>query len=581
MLMLPLGILVGISIATTYAFGLVSNQLKEQFGLDQEDLTTISTIGAVFSNFSLPGGAIFDFVGPRTTLLLATGMSFLGMGLLSLSLSNSVPVSVLSLSVANALLSWGASWMDVSSLATNLLQFPLDKGAVIILQKTFQGLGSSVVAAYYSGFFPERYASYTGFVSFMILAHGIAAAAFMDLPPFCLTKLQQRGRRHAHDGDGGAAIEKWRQAYDAQPAPRGRLRLGFVLLGIMIAFLTGNSILVAYAAVDVGLRSAFAVLVLLLTLSFFLMAVPRKLRWVDGKDDMGMSSSAAYSRTAGTEAVATRNDACEAIDASALPVLACGGCSPYLLRPVASTSAAFITTSFRHNTTQGVLIWLMFWTSLCNLGAGMVFIVNCAQIFTALNDGVDDHKTTSLIVSLMGVASAAGRILVGVSEMWLEKNGKSVSLVYPLPSITFCVGLSLAMFVEREWTIVPFCLATFGHGFMCAVTVMTVRQTFAVDLGKHYTMVAMGGLVAVIALNRFTFGVLFDREARSQGLYPKCVGHDCVNTAFLVLLLFNVTAVVSAVTVHFLRDRLATRAGAAAAFVSSSAEAATGEMSKR
>jgi hypothetical protein len=560
MLMIPLGILVGISIATTYAFGLVSNKLKEQFGLDQEDLTTISTVGSVFSNFALPGGALFDFAGPRVTLLAASLMSFVGMGLLSLSLSSAIPASVLSLSAANALLSWGASWMDVSSLATNLLQFPCDKGAVIILQKTFQGLGSSVVAAYYSGFFPEAYAAYTGFVAFMILVHGFTAAALMRLPPFVQTKLEQR-RALLDTGVG----EAWRAVYDRQPAPQARLRLGFVLLGATLVFLTANSIVTAYVDVPVGLRTAFALIVMLLTLSFFLLAVPRRLPFVDSWSAPAvMGDDVAYTRISGSAAGELRGSAVKSHGACDQPPASpevttsgAGGCGAAAGCAGSTTSAAFVTTSFHHNVTRGVLIWLMFWTSLCNLGAGMVFIVNCAQIFTAGNDGHDDHKLVSLIVSLMGVSSAVGRILVGIAEMWLDRRGRSVSLVYPLPSIAFCVCLGLGLLATKEWLILPFCIATFGHGFMCAVTVMTIRQTFAVDLGKHYTMVAMGGLVASVGLNRFTFGVLFDKEARAQGTYPRCVGHGCVNTAFLVLLLFNASAVVSAITVHFLRENLA------------------------
>ncbi len=83
---------------------------------------------------------------------------------------------------------------------------------------------------------------------------------------------------------------------------------------------------------------------------------------------------------------------------------------------------------------------------------------------------------------------------------------------------------------------------------MCAATVMTIRQTFAEALhdGRHGRSVG---------LNRFTFGVLFDKEARSQGTYPRCVGHGCVNTAFTVLLLFNASALVSAITVHYLREK--------------------------
>ena len=85
----------------------------------------------------------------------------------------------------------------------------------------------------------------------------------------------------------------------------------------------------------------------------------------------------------------------------------------------------------------------------------------------------------------------------------------------------------------------------------------------AYDLLLMIACVAMGGLCSVICLNRFTFGLLFDREARSQGTYPACGGHGCTSTALLVLLGFNVTAVGASWGVHVLRSKMALNAASA------------------
>lgn len=386
-------------------------------------------------------------------------MSVTGMGLLSMLLSDTIKASVFMLSFANALLCWGCSWMDPASMQPSIFNFPLDKGAVIILQKTFHGLGSGIVAAYFSGFFGgAHYASYTAFLACMILVHGVIAAVVIKFPPFMKSQFEEMKEQQGFIGDQNE-VKDLHFLYLVTPAPKKSLLFGYSVLASIVIFVTTDSIVNAYVDVASGARIACAAMILCLTLSFF------------GMPFIGSRCPSAAQFDSPVAAALTDINEVD-------------------------HSTAFIATSFTVNLRTQALLWLMFWTSLCNMGTGLVFIVNNAQIFTALNDGgsADPHRTISLIVALMGVGSSAGRFSVGVSEIMLSQRKRSVSLVYPVPSIVLCVALTWFSFATGVSLVFPFCMAAFAHGFVCACNIILLRQTFKLDSGKHYGMCFLGAL---------------------------------------------------------------------------------------
>ena len=266
------GVLVAINISTTYALGLITTQLRNQFGFNQGDITTISTIGMCCGYLSFPAGALYDYAGPSIVLALATAISASGMFLLSAIFSGHVEGTVVNVVIANCLLSMGCSWQDVASLMTSILHFPLDKGSVVAIQKTFMGLGATILSLYYQGLFNEKFSEYTFYVGVMIITHGLLAVALVQLPGYHITR---RRAKRSSDQEQEAAHTLFKTVYQHQPGEDRRFRIGFVLLLIVVLFFATVSFVEAYVDVSVRNKQALAAISLLLTFSFFAMSLPR------------------------------------------------------------------------------------------------------------------------------------------------------------------------------------------------------------------------------------------------------------------------------------------------------------------
>ncbi|KAH9598750.1 hypothetical protein LSM04_000850 [Trypanosoma melophagium] len=191
-----------------------------------------------------------------------------------------------------------------------------------------------------------------------------------------------------------------------------------------------------------------------------------------------------------------------------------------------------------------------------------------------MNENHYVETTITLYITLIGVGSALGRVLMGCIEMTIEKRAYHstqlfpqrlvqshtrskihVVMVYPFPSVLMSLSLIILLVVPVEGVVVPLVLISFAFGHSWACTALVIRSLFAKDVGKHYTFLFMASFFANIALNRFMFGELFDHEGNKMGLYPFSSGRRCVRTSFLILLSLNLTAIIAftLMTYRFLR----------------------------
>ncbi|KEG05817.1 hypothetical protein DQ04_18181000 [Trypanosoma grayi] len=221
-------------------------------------------------------------------------------------------------------------------------------------------------------------------------------------------------------------------------------------------------------------------------------------------------------------------------------------------------------------------LWLMWWNTLATWGCGLIVSFNSAQIYRALNDNEYDAATNAMYSAIIGVGSAFGRILVGGLETYILRRDPEkrpvITCLYPIASCTLVLGMVflLALPLRSKAILIGFFLGSFGNGASWASTALTLRSLYAKDIGKHYNFMASGALIAVIALNRFAYGELLSQQARKNGTYPYCGGKACVQTAFIILLCVNVTAVAASLLVHiryrrFVKKGRADRSSKAAA----------------
>ena len=182
-------ILVSVGNGAVFCFGIFSPFMKEPpFSYTQEDVTFVSTTGGVLSYLSLPTGYIFDHYGPRITLAIGGITSFIGwLGMYIVFREDENPlfgtsVGVISFFYGISLLS--ASFFETGSVLSNLEGLSLHQGRVVIIQKTFMGLGSSIISQIYIGFFQGSFpiASFFLFLALFNLIIGMYGAYVIELP---------------------------------------------------------------------------------------------------------------------------------------------------------------------------------------------------------------------------------------------------------------------------------------------------------------------------------------------------------------------------------------------------------------
>jgi MFS family permease len=157
-------------VGSVYAFSLISQPMKQQFHLSQSDIDIISTVSFMLAQFNLPAGWLLDRFGPRVVNAISFGGVAVGMVLLGLVFHGWIPGTVPTLLVSYAIACWPSGWIDLGTLMPNLYSFPRNRGDIVIIQKTFMGLGASVFSLAFNGCFGDEH------VAMYCVCCGIAAA---------------------------------------------------------------------------------------------------------------------------------------------------------------------------------------------------------------------------------------------------------------------------------------------------------------------------------------------------------------------------------------------------------------------
>ncbi|RNF21710.1 uncharacterized protein Tco025E_03491 [Trypanosoma conorhini] len=281
MRMLMAGVYVGLGISSTYGFSLFTNHLKTKYGYSQRDITTISTVGNFVGYCTFLAGMLFDYAGPTVVLPIAGILGCVGFMLFGLTFDGHIASnpSVIHFSIFNAILYLGCPSMDVASVMTLMLQFPLDRGYIVLIMKVFNGLGTAVIMAYFNGWFraadsenseDNNYSGYAYFVGGQILLCALVGAYFTRLPMY----FPCAWRKSRLSSEEIAEREKTLDLYMAQRAPSRRLKIGFALVIVMIIFSTVQSIATAYVKTSHAGYLAISIVALLLMASFTAMAMP-------------------------------------------------------------------------------------------------------------------------------------------------------------------------------------------------------------------------------------------------------------------------------------------------------------------
>ena len=153
-------------------FGVLSDPIKHDFHMSQEDMGVVTAVAFSLAQFNMLGGALFDRWGPRVTNVLALGLVSVGQLGLALILGGYIAGSTASITVAYSIACFGGGFIDIGTLMPNLFAFPLNRSDVVIIQKTFMGLGTSVFSIIFAAAFSNETAQW-----FCVLSSAFAAVA--------------------------------------------------------------------------------------------------------------------------------------------------------------------------------------------------------------------------------------------------------------------------------------------------------------------------------------------------------------------------------------------------------------------
>ncbi|EKF33554.1 hypothetical protein MOQ_002577 [Trypanosoma cruzi marinkellei] len=143
-------ILICLNNGACFCFGIFSPYMKQKpFLYSQSQINLVATVGVILSYFSLPTGFLYDHKGPKIVLFVGTVLSLLGyLGLFLMFLNVDSPLlgtNVFVMCLFYGVVQFSATFYETGSLLTNLEAFSCYQGRVIVIQKTFMGLGSSII----------------------------------------------------------------------------------------------------------------------------------------------------------------------------------------------------------------------------------------------------------------------------------------------------------------------------------------------------------------------------------------------------------------------------------------------------
>lgn len=617
--MLVIGITVALGVSTTYGYSIFTEYMKEKYGMNQVDITTISTVGNCLGYCSFILGVVFDLFGAKVQLILSGGLAAIGLILFGLSFDDKISYSretmVILLSVFNGIMFLGCPSLDGASVLPLMMNFPVDRGFIIVIQKTFSGLGTSILMLYFNAFFKaqtsdetSKFSAYAYFLAAQVMFVSILGAIFIDLPTYnpCDWVKKRLSPEELKERQDTLKV------YMKQRPPYRRFYIGCTILGILLVFLTVNSLVGSFVSMSAATQKGLWAVGILLLLSFMLMGLPfqclgaypvpdRPSKFpafgeMDRNEDEDEEEGIAKRKYAddGRPKEAETQEIQEALHAeeedrplqdpwmesnsldekskrkeSALwkngPLMVEKTGEEYVETDTESEKCAFGATGdpqyhgsfWSHLLTLDLwLFWLCFFSMW---GTGTVLIFNAAQLYRSKAYGHFSVTHQALYVGLIGVGSAIGRILSGVMDMWVTRRRttgekkKNIYTVMFLPLSSILLGLSFILIVvlPAEGIVLPFILGAMGNGMGWGLAALSMRIVYADDLGKHYNFMWSSGIVATVALNLFMFGGMFDNTAMKEGTLPMCDSPKCVIPQMWILLACNVVSTGAAILVQW------------------------------
>ncbi|ORC90204.1 uncharacterized protein TM35_000092540 [Trypanosoma theileri] len=272
------GMLLMINTSTQGLFSIFGLYMQRTHGYDIPTMVDIITCGTTFGLFVFPFGALYEFIGPKIVIALATAITALSHLLFALTFGGHIDASKARFCIYFALMNWGCYAFEVVALPAVLGFTPRNRAQPTGLMNTFTGLGPSVFTTIFRAFFNDRYDHLMYFLMAIVLGFGATAVVFLDNAPYVITRVEEK---HISLRER-LSRQLIRNRFMSQLLPKRRLQ---ILAGIMVLlniYLTVQSIAVAYT-IDTMTKSRYigiAVGAIVIVLSLLVIVIP--LHCLDG-----------------------------------------------------------------------------------------------------------------------------------------------------------------------------------------------------------------------------------------------------------------------------------------------------------
>ncbi|KAK9862055.1 hypothetical protein WJX84_008210 [Apatococcus fuscideae] len=242
-----------------YAFSLYSPTLKENLNISQTQLQGLATAIGAGGFFAFIPGLLYDAnidaypkLAPR--LIGGTGVSahVLGYSILWLQATERISLHYWQLIAICLLASNSIVWLDTSLLATNIRNFPFEKGTIAGILKGFLGLSASICTTIYIGLFKPDQQSFLLFLALFPAALALLSLPFVNQVPF----EEQSQSPAMHKGF----------------TPARRFLVAYAVLGSLVVWQLSSSLLRAVAPSSQGVD--FGVMCVTLLILAGLLLVP-------------------------------------------------------------------------------------------------------------------------------------------------------------------------------------------------------------------------------------------------------------------------------------------------------------------
>ncbi|CAD2221089.1 hypothetical protein AGDE_07954 [Angomonas deanei] len=442
------GFFCSICVSLTYAFDLFSTQFREQFNLSVGDLSTISTVGLVFCYLVIPYSIIFERFGPFINFLICGATGFIGALCLGLVFQRKVNGNVAVLSVLYAFLNTASGLFDVTYLSVIFEVFPRNRGPYVCLGKVMAGLGSSIMACISAALFNGNATGFIYFIAALCMCVALAAAFTMVLPPYITNYWRDRSN---HTEEEKLELAMTRHYYEHKSAPIRRTLLGYAVVVLIIVFVTIEAPVLAYTKVGRGGKIAIGVIIILLTFSIFLMALP--VRCLGGVNEPAPTEDELhavrryYQALKRMEQSSTSEESNISLDSATKPQEVTGGELIELVEmdvleeelKVLDDAELKPSEYFLDERPQDpryggdrlrdylmrVDLWLVLAYLICVLPLAVLVSFNSSSISIAKTGEKRSQQLSTLYTAFLGVGNACGRIIVGAFEAYVQQQPRA------------------------------------------------------------------------------------------------------------------------------------------------------------